>query len=189
MEEQTAIALLQRGDVAGLATLVRLYQVRALRAAYLITRDRALAEDVVQAAFIRAYQRIGQFDPQRSFGPWFLRCVARDAVKVASRYARDLPLDALTGAATGAGFHDLADTGLSPDAAWEAAETREEVWAALGALSPAQREAIVLRYYLGQSEAEMADGLGCPPGTIKSRLHAARARLQVLLRPALNQQG
>src|SRR5690349_19424198 len=100
MEEQTAIALLQRGDIAGLATLVRLYQVRAIRAAYLITRDRALAEDVVQAAFIRAYQRIGQFDPRRPFGPWFLRCVTRDAVKVASRSARDVPLAALTAATT-----------------------------------------------------------------------------------------
>ena len=187
MEEQAAIARLRQGDIGGLATLVRAYQVRALRAAYLITRDRALAEDVVQAAFLRAYQRIDQFDPSRPFGPWFLRGVVNDAVKAASRRPRHVSLEQAVGGEPGRGVDALADAGTGPDARWEEVETREELWAALGALTPAQREAIVLRYYLDLGEAEMADRLGCPPGTIKSRLHAARARLQVLLRPVLNQ--
>ena len=62
MEEQEAIARLKRGDVGGLEVLVRGHQVRAVRTVFLITRDRALAEDIVQAAFLRAYERIGQFD-------------------------------------------------------------------------------------------------------------------------------
>ena len=187
MEERRAVARLRDGDIGGLATLVRSYQVRALRAAYLITRDRQLAEDVVQTAFLRAYQSIGQFDPARSFGPWFLRSVAHDAVKAASRRARDVPLDPIGGVEPDLGVAALADASPGPDARWEEAETREELWSALGALTPAQREAIVLRYYLNLSEAEMADRLGCPPGTVKSRLHAARARLLGLLRPVLNQ--
>ena len=81
MEEQKAIARLKRGDISGLEALVRKYQVQAVRAAYLIIRDRALAEDIVQAAFLRAYERIGQFDAGRPFGPWFLRSVVNDAVK------------------------------------------------------------------------------------------------------------
>jgi len=68
MEEQEAIARLKRGDISGLEALVRKYQVQAVRAAYLITHDRGLAEDIVQAAFLRAYERIGQFDAGRPFG-------------------------------------------------------------------------------------------------------------------------
>jgi RNA polymerase sigma factor (sigma-70 family) len=61
------------------------------------------------------------------------------------------------------------------------AETEAAVWAALGELPPAQRTALVLRYYLDLSEAEMAARLDCPPGTVKSRLHNARVRLRTLL--------
>jgi hypothetical protein len=53
MEEQEAIARLKRGDIGGLEALVRKHQVQAVRTAYLITRDRALAEDIVQTAFLR----------------------------------------------------------------------------------------------------------------------------------------
>ncbi len=63
----------------------------------------------------------------------------------------------------------------------EAAETSEAVWDALGKLSPNQRTAIVLRYYLDMSEADMSDRLECPPGTVKWRLHAARERLRRIL--------
>ncbi|MEO8609830.1 MAG: sigma factor [Chloroflexota bacterium] len=65
MNENQAIKRLKRGDINGLETLVRQHQVRAVRTAYLITQDRALAEDVVQAAFVRAYQHIDQFDVSR----------------------------------------------------------------------------------------------------------------------------
>jgi RNA polymerase sigma-70 factor (ECF subfamily) len=183
MEEQEAIARLKRGDIGGLEALVRKYQVQAVRAAYLITRDRALAEDIVQAAFLRAYERIGQFDTGRSFGPWFLRSVVNDAVKAAARRERQVSLEAGS-EGEGASLADLlADPDPGPDDLTEAAELRQTVWAALGRLPPAQRAAIVLRYYLGLSEAEMADELACPPGTVKWRLHAARKRLRTLLRP------
>jgi RNA polymerase sigma-70 factor (ECF subfamily) len=173
VDEREAVARLQRGDIGGLEVLVRRYQLRAVRAAYGVTRDRALAEDVVQAAFIRAYERIDQFDPARPFGPWFLRAVLNDAIKVATRRERQVPIDAL----------DESRAHQGPDVGWEAAETAGEVWAALGALPPAQRAVLVQRYVLGLSEAEMAAAHARPPGTIKSRLHAARGRLRTLLRP------
>jgi RNA polymerase sigma-70 factor (ECF subfamily) len=183
MEEQEAIAQLKRGDIGGLEVLVRKYQVRAVRTAYLIIRDRALAEDIVQAAFLRAYERIGQFDAGRPFGPWFLRSVINDAVKAAARRERQVSLEAGS-EGQGASLTDLlADPSPGPDDLMEAAELRQTVWAALGKLPPAQRAAIVLRYYLDLSEAEMADELACPPGTVKWRLHAARKRLRTLLRP------
>jgi RNA polymerase sigma-70 factor (ECF subfamily) len=69
-----------------------------------------------------------------------------------------------------------------PERAWEHAETTHEIWAALGRLTGPQRAAIVQRYYLGLTEAEIAADLACPQSTVKSRLHAARERLRSLLR-------
>jgi RNA polymerase sigma-70 factor (ECF subfamily) len=173
MDEQQAIARLRQGEIDGLAVLVRNYQVRAVRAATLITHDRTLAEDIVQAAFIRAYERIEQFDPARPFGPWFLRSVVNDAVKAVTR--RRAPLDDPP--------DTLSDPAPGPDELLEQAETEQAVWAALGQLPPDQRAVVVLRYYLGLSEAEIASEQAVPRGTIKWRLHAARERLRALLTP------
>jgi RNA polymerase sigma-70 factor (ECF subfamily) len=71
----------------------------------------------------------------------------------------------------------------------EEAEKRRRVWRAMGELPPVQRAVIVQRYYLGMSEAEMAQSSESPPGTIKSRLHAARKALSTLLRPHLRAQS
>ena len=181
-DEREAIARLQQGDIGGLETLVRLYHARAVRSAYLVTRDLATAEDVVQAAFINAYEHIRQFDANRPFGPWFLKGVLRDAVKGATRRARHVPLEPVSAAGT-APLPEIADPEAGPATLWMQRETAEAVMAALAKLTPAERAAIVQRYYLGLSEAEMARVADCPPGTVKSRLHTARGRLRVLLQP------
>ncbi len=183
MEEREAIARLKRGDIGGLEPLVRAHYVPAVRAAYLITRDRGLAEDIVQAAFVRAYERIGQFDSGRPFAPWFLRGVVNDAAKLAGRRARQVPLRAADNCDPGVAAAIQVDPAPGPDVIFEQAETREEVWAALARLPPAQRAAVVMRYYLDLSEAELARELAAPVGTVKWRLHAARQRLRALLRP------
>jgi RNA polymerase sigma-70 factor (ECF subfamily) len=179
-EERAAIARLRAGDLAALEPLVRAHQLRATQAAYLVVHDRSLAEEVVQAAFLKAYERIGQFDRSRRFAPWFLTTVLHDAVKAARRRDRHLPLEAL-GDPGGAGW--LVGREPTPEERWERAETTAEVRRALAALPAAQRAAVVARYYLGLSEAEAARALACPPGTLKWRLHAARERLRLLLRP------
>ncbi len=174
MTEREAIARLKGGDIGGLETLVKIYQVKAVRAAYLITRDWPAAEDIVQMAFLQVYERIQQFDSDRPFGPWFLRSVVNRAITTASRSSRLVALDesdrsdvdVLTAA-------DLADT----------VAMREIIQSALEKLSPEQRAAIVLHYYLGLSEDEMAHEMICPRGTVKWRLHAARKRLRILLWP------
>lgn len=71
MDERRAVERLKGGDPGGLEALVKAHQVRAVRAAYLICRDRPLAEDVVQGAFVKAYEKIKTFDEGRPFGPWF----------------------------------------------------------------------------------------------------------------------
>lgn len=178
MNEREAIQRLRRGDIGGLEALVREHQVRAVRAAYLITRDRAQAEDIVQAAFIRAFQRIDQFDPRRAFAPWFLRSVVNDAVKVVSR-GRTVGWD--EGELPPEDW--LPDPTPSPESQASDAETRQRVWDAMGELPPEQRAAVVLRYFLDLNEREMADQLNTPAGTVKWRLHAAKARLRDLLSP------
>jgi RNA polymerase sigma-70 factor, ECF subfamily len=176
MNEREAIARLQGGDIAGLEVLVRLYQERALHVAYLTTRDYAAAEDVVQTAFLRAYDKIAQFDGSRPFGPWFLRSVVNAALTVAVR-GRKFELQPTD--------DTVFDRQISPEpelyARLEAAETREEILQLIGQLAPAQRAVVVLRYYLDLSDTEIAERLDCPPGTVRRRLFDARQRMKFLL--------
>ena len=186
VDERSAVERLKRGDIGGLEALVRTHHIHALRAADLILRDRALAEDVVQGAFVRAYERIGQFDESRSFAPWFMKIVVNDATKAASR--RERAVSFYRG-----GTEDLlarlTDSAKGPHEQAEEAETRQRVWKALGQLPPSQRAVIVQRYYLGMSEDEMAESAASPPGTIKSRLSTARKSLAKLLRPQFRAAG
>ena len=186
MEERPAIARLRRGDISGLETLVQLYQLKAVRAAYLILRDRAAAEDVVQTAFLRVHDRIHQYDPDRPFEPWFLRIVINDAVKAANRSKRHVSMETPIAGDAGEDLtlaDLLADPAPGPADEVERLEIQQAVWAAMGKLSPKQRAVAVLRYYLGYGESEMASTLTIPVGTVKWRLHAARERLQHLLTP------
>ena len=163
---------------------MRLHQTKALRVAYLITRDHALAEDIVQSAFIRVYDRIHQFDADRPFAPWFFRVVANDALKAIAKRDRHLPLE-LDEAAQ---HIELTSPEIGLDEMLEAAELSEAVAAVLDRLPPAQRTAIVLRYYLNLSDEEMSQRLDCAPGTVRWRLSVARQRMRQLLPAWLNKE-
>jgi RNA polymerase sigma-70 factor (ECF subfamily) len=180
MQDHDAITLLQSGDIGGLDALVRQYQYQAVRAATLIIRDRAAAEDVVQSAFLRLVGSIQRFDSRRPFAPWFLRIVVNDAIKEAQRRSRYASLDHPDDAADLAGTLLAAAEG-QPERVSEQGETREAVVRALNHLTPLQRAAIVQRYYLGMNEAEMARAGSTSAGAIKLRLFAARERLRTLL--------
>src|SRR5262249_27647734 len=142
-----AIERMRQGDIRGLEVLVRAHQVRAIRTAYLVTRDVALAQDVVQTAFVRAYERIGQLDPARPFAPWFLTSVLHEAAKTIRKRDRHTSLEETPSIEA-----NVADREPQPDAIWEHAETAAQIWTALGQLSPEQRAAVVARYYLGLNQ-------------------------------------
>ena len=179
--EQQAITLLKQDNVAGLSVLVQLYQVKAVHAALLIVRDQATAEDIVQDAFLQAYRKISQFDERRPFGPWFLRSVIHSAIKAARRQQRAVSLEAQ---AEEDGLAEwLIHPGSGPEAWAEKTEIREAIWHALEQLTPDQRAAVVLRYYLEEDEQAMVRELGRPLTTIKWWLHAARQRLRQILLP------
>ena len=174
MSDQRQMERLRRGDIGALGTLVKRYQTKALRAAYLVTHDVALAEDVVSGAFLRIFERADQYDPSRPFGPWFYRIVVNDAINSVQRRDRTTTLENPETTRRSVASTD-------PESAAVLNEKRMAVRDALARLSPSQRGAIVMRYFLDLSEAEMVERTGRSRGTVKRHLHDARARLKQLL--------
>jgi RNA polymerase sigma-70 factor (ECF subfamily) len=171
VDNRDSIQRLKRGDISGLHMLVDRYQVKAARAAYLITQDRAMAEDIMQNAFLRVFERIDQFDITRPFEPWLMRIVINMALQAVGNQRRLVDLDALV----------LPDLLTDPAMQAEAHEEEQSVREALATLSPEQRAVVVLRYYLGYTESEIAHELEKPLGTVRWRLFAAHKRLRGLL--------
>jgi len=180
MEDQIAISRIKQGDLNGLETLVNRYQVQAVHAAYMIVYDRALAEDVAQAAFVKVVERIHQFDEERPFAPWFFRIVVNDALKLAKKQKRNISLEGLD-EPTAQLAEWLTDPGLKPEQLLEEKQTRENILKAIQSLPPEQRAVVAMRYYLGMSEADMSMKMDRPLSTIKWWLRDARKRLSDLM--------
>ena len=174
MNDRREMERLRQGDIDALGTLVDRYQTRALRAAYLVTHDLARAEDVVSGAFLRVFERADQYDPNRPFGPWFYRIVVNDAIKAVQLRDRTTTLDRTE-------TTRRQDDSTEPEAAVVLNEERRAVREALAQLTPSQRGAVVMRYFLDLSESEMVERTGRTRGTVKRHLHDARARLKRLL--------
>ena len=183
MDESEVIAQLKNGNLAALQALVEMYQVQAVQVAVLITQDQAMAEDIVQNAFLRSYECIAQFDSTRPFRPWFLRIVTNDALKKVARRKRHVSFDAQEDGNYQLLTEYLEATMDEPEDIVQRHEVREAIQEAFTNLSPQQKAAILLRYYLGMSEQEMSSQMNCAPGTVKWHLNAARERLRTLLQP------
>ena len=174
--EREAILRCQDGDLAGLEVLFELHRLAVLRTAYGIVGNHHIAEDVTQQVFVELFTAMRRFDPDRPLAPWLYRIVVNISLKdLRRRHHRNLPLDKSAAA-------DLPSPDPLPDLIAEESEIKRSMWTAIQSLSPKHRAAVVLRYYHGFSEAEMAVALGCRRGTVKSRLHSALRRLEVLLR-------
>ncbi len=94
MDDREAIHRMKNGEISGLEKLVTKYQVRAVRTAFLITHDEALAQDVAQDTFIRFYQRIKYFDETRAVEPYLMRSVVNAALNAVRRERKVTSLDA-----------------------------------------------------------------------------------------------
>jgi RNA polymerase sigma-70 factor (ECF subfamily) len=182
MDDQIAITRLKQGDPGGLEALVGHYQVQAVYAAHMILGDRALAEEAAQTAFVRIVEKIHQYDQSRPFAPWFFRIVVNEALKTARLQKRMLPLDEEPDKSVRALSDWLADPQPQPERLLELEETRRVVLEAIQRLTPEQRAAVVMRYYLEMSAADMSVKLDRPVSTVKWWLRAARGRLRSLLR-------
>jgi RNA polymerase sigma-70 factor (ECF subfamily) len=173
LSDEALVALMARGEEPGLAELYDRFGRVSYGVALRVLRDPTLAEDAVQEAFLAAWRSAARFVPERAkASTWLLTLVHRRAVDLVRREERRRaePIDeALPG--EGEAVDDLALLRLQ----------RERVQAALKALPDTQREALELAYYGGFTQSELADRLGQPIGTIKSRMFAGLARLRELL--------
>lgn len=162
--------------MSGSAWLQELYDAsyrRLVLQLFAFCGDLAEAEDAVQEAFVKAYTALGRFRPDAPFRPWLLRIVANEARNRRRSAGRRAGL-ALR-AAEGRRPDDAAP---SPESAILAGESRAALLAAINALRDEDREIIGARYLLDLSEAEAAEALGLPRGTVKSRLSRALGRLR-----------
>jgi RNA polymerase sigma factor (sigma-70 family) len=173
LDDTELVARAKRGELDAYEEIVRRHQSIAFRTAWVITGSAADAEEAAQDAFIKAHRALGRFRDGAPLRPWLLTIVANEArnrVKSAGRRER-LALRVAEERRPGGAVP-------SPEAALLDSERRDELLAALNELSDSDREAIACRYFLDLSEAETAAALGCPKGTVKSRLSRALGRMR-----------
>ncbi|MFN0154098.1 MAG: RNA polymerase sigma factor [Gaiella sp.] len=152
-EERAWVRGAQAGSASGLEALFRLHWPPALRAAYLVVHDRALAEDIAQEAFLAAVRHLDRFDRRRPFGPWLHRIVVNRAIDAsrARTARREVELDERLPAR-------------------EPSPPDDAVLSRLATLPPDQRAVVVLRHLLEYTPGEIAAMLELPRGTVNSRL-------------------
>lgn len=171
---QATLALVEaarRGGTAELHALVEEVWPDALRIAWTVSHDRAVAEDSAQEACARLLVSLHDLRDARAFRPWFFRLVVNTARQEARR-RRSTPLLPATG------------RGGEEDAAAEPSLDRAErldLGRAVAALDPLYRLPLVLRYYHDLTSQEIGKVLGLAPGTVRYRLSVARARLRAVL--------
>jgi RNA polymerase sigma-70 factor (ECF subfamily) len=175
LSDEALVALVARGDDDALAELYDRVSRVAYGLALRVLRDERHAEDAVQEAFLQVWRNASSFRADRAkASTWILTLVHRRAVDLVRREERR-QTDPIT---------DDYGLGAAPEPTEEAAWLRferERVQAALRQLPDVQREALELAYYGGFSQSELAERLGVPLGTIKSRMFAGLARLRELL--------
>lgn len=161
------------GDGEAFRPLVEKYQGVLFNVAYRMVHDREDARDLAQGAFVKAYEKLGTYDPAYQFFSWIYRILVNDTLNFLKRSRPDRPLDDASGAASPGGPHQEL----------ESREAKRAVREALMGLSVADREVVVLRHFADLSYGEMAAALAIPEKTVKSRLYSARQRLAGALGP------
>jgi RNA polymerase sigma factor (sigma-70 family) len=174
LSDEAVVALVARADESALGELYDRFGRVAYGLALRILRDEKLAEDAVQEGFLAAWRNADRFMPERAkASTWLLTLVHRRAVDLVRRENRRRAEPLTEGI-------EPVPAESAEDDAWLRFE-RERVQAALKLLPDQQREAIELAYYGGFSQSELAERLGQPVGTIKSRMFTGLARLRELL--------
>jgi RNA polymerase sigma-70 factor, ECF subfamily len=184
-DERELIQRCLSGDTAAFEPLVERYRQRVWRLAYQLLHDREEAWDCAQEAFVRAFHSLSSFRGQSAFYTWLFRItvnVATDRQRSRGAQARAFGAERVPEEEW---KRTIPDVGSRPDQSAVQSEQRERIRRALDALPPKARTIIMLSDVEGLSYREIADVLGCPIGTVMSRLHNARKRMKALLRPML----
>ena len=151
-DERAWVRRAQAGSASDFEALFRAHWAPAYRAAYLVVRDSAAAEDIAQEAFLAAVRALDRFDRRRPFGPWLHRIVVNRAIDWSRARALRPEAEAVESAAP------------------QRPERDDELLRQLDGLTPEHRAVIVLRYLLDYTPGEIAELLELPRGTVNSRL-------------------
>lgn len=171
----------QLGDDLAFTRLVERYQTPVYNLCYRMLGNPSCAEDAAQESFLRAFQNIRRFDPQRSFASWLLSITTNYCIdQLRRRKFGFLSLDQ---------FDKLGDLlklledhqAVHPEAACVRSEQQSALQKALTKLKAVDRAAVILRYWYGFSDSEIADTLRLSVLAVKSRLFRARRKIAVLL--------
>jgi len=169
LDELDAIALCQEGDADAFRCLVERYGAVLQGTAFLMTRDAALAEELTQDAFLSAWRGIGGFKEGRPVKPWLVRILVNRVVEhQRRRRLPTMPLDDM---------RELASASRTADEF----EARDSVRQGLGQLDADHRQVLMLRFFADLSVLEIAQSLGIPEGTVKSRLHRAMNTMRTVI--------
>ena len=179
-DEELFLRFRDRADEDAFRALIDRYHDDLMRFLFRMIGDRQGAEDVFQEAFLQAHLSGATFDRSRKFRPWFFTIAANKARDLLRRNKRRrmLELSAPVGGADtgGVSFVDLLEVDVdAPGERMDLDERDALVQKVLDSMSPTLREVLLLAYFQRLSYAQIADDLGIPLGTVKSRLHAAVA--------------
>ena len=169
------IRMVGSGDRSAFDALYRRYARPVFGLALRRLGDRGRAEDAVQETFASVWRAAGSYKPERGPGAPWLYAVARNAIVDNGRAKREPPIDVPDEAAGDAGPPERAESGWI---SWR-------VHRALAELPESERRVIELAYWGGRSQSEIADLLGIPLGTVKTRTRTGLARLAALLEDVL----
>jgi RNA polymerase sigma-70 factor (ECF subfamily) len=181
-DRELASRATQGGEPAFRELLAR-YERPVFSLVYRMVRDRTLAEDLAQEAFIRAFNAIGSYDPAYRFSNWIFKIAHNHTIDHIRR--RKLDTISIDGSphATTAGEQErtalvLESSEESPAAYVEHRELGGQIEQAIGELRPEYRTVILLRHVEGYAYEEIAGVMDIPLGTVKTYLHRARAELK-----------
>lgn len=162
-----------RGSAEAFESLYARYRRRLYNVILRYVQEEALAEDLFQEAFLRLLRAAPRWRPRARLSTWLYR-VAINLCIDAGRRRRE-------GALSPDAAEALADDCPGPQASLQAAEMAERLRAVVAQLPAEQRAVLILRVYEGLAESQVAEIVGCPVGTVKSRLHHALRRLRLRL--------
>ncbi len=185
--DQDLVARVQCGDTAAFDLLVRKYQHRVAAVIARYVHDWSEVQDVAQETFIRAYRAIGGFRGDAQFSTWLHRIAVNTAMNHLAAHGRrppgeDIDIEDAEQFESGLRLRDN-DT---PERELMRQQLEQTVLDAVEALPADLREAITLREVEGLSYEEIAERMGCPIGTVRSRIFRAREAIDARLRPLLD---
>ena len=172
--DQQLVQRSQRGDLRAFDLLVLKYQGRIAALVSRYVSDASEVEDVTQEAFIKAYRALGKFRGDSAFYTWLYRIAANAAKNHLVAKGRRPGADATIEDAEGFEEGGMLSESASPEALAMGNELAEVVESALNALPDELKAALMLREFDGLSYDDIADVLGCPVGTVRSRIFRAR---------------